>query len=182
MLTVLSKPPEASGITTKGMITKFYNEVKELVHQDSQFEIRSILARTEKAAPGRRQRQFAIVDSQRDNPYRFQLTYRKRDMLRDHGMAIYLNVSLHGDHVRFFKLETIATNEPLYWNTMGLTERLQMDHHVRDCLNNWILMCYRAIRGYTPQSDERTQESDLGVVVEFHRRYLVNQDSVCIAT
>ena len=30
-------------------------------------------------------------------------------------MNIYLNVSLYGDHVRFFKLSTSGSELPLYW-------------------------------------------------------------------
>jgi len=63
MIFVLSQPPEASGLTSRGAITKFYNEIAEIDDPEKQFVIRSILDEDQKPQSSRRQRRFAILDS-----------------------------------------------------------------------------------------------------------------------
>lgn len=94
-------------------------------------------------------------------------------------MNIYLNVSLYGDNVRFFRLCTAGRDQPEYFNNR---KAFQIDHQIKIMIENWIRMCHRAINEEEPPVEKRSHEDDLGVVVEFHRRYLINQDTVCIAT
>ena len=77
-------------------------------------------------------------------------------------------------------MKTSGCEDPAYW---GQLELPFIHPYCRGTIEHWICMCYRGVRKYEDQTNlSRSSDSDMRVVVEFHRQYLINQDSVCIAT
>ena len=90
---------------------------------------------------------------------------------------------MHGDNVRTFDNSSVGHDLPKYFRVVNYDSKYEFK--MKDGLweiNLWLHKCYKAIRKYVPEDSERNSDDDMRVLIEFHRRYLVNQDSVCIAT
>jgi hypothetical protein len=90
----------------------------------------------------------------------------------------YLNVSVHGDNVRTFYTKQNGKKMATYWDTAKLPD---VEFECRREIEAWIWLCYHAL-GREYHVTDRNVDTDIKVVVEFHRQYLTNQDSICVAT
>jgi len=137
-------------------------------------------AESDKPTSGKPSRRvYYALKSRNPDPYHFKVDPNIEQSDFFSSKSLYLAVSLNGGHVNFFEIkESDLTFTPEYYevfhNAYTINETLMSQ------IEGWLHFAYAAVKKFNPV--ERTLDSDIRVLGEYQRQFLVNQDTTNVAT